>query len=106
MWLWDMLRTLFEEMWTGLVSLLTLSLHLPCEMQDVIGAWSVVPLLGKRDSRFRANALLIDDKTVAKMGHPNLLWGRPRPPAVQNGQIVLKLSNRMRTLIIYREEPR
>jgi hypothetical protein len=31
-------------------------------------------------SRIRANAHLIDDETVAKMGHPNLLWVRPGPP--------------------------
>jgi hypothetical protein len=28
-------------------------------------------------SRFRAKAHLSDDETVAKMGHPDLLWVRP-----------------------------
>src|SRR6266851_143349 len=36
---------------------------------------------GGNGSRFCANAHLNDDETVAKMGHPNLLWARPGPPA-------------------------
>ncbi len=35
----------------------------------------------------RQDAHLIDDETVAKMGHPNSSWVRPGPP-VQNCQIV------------------
>jgi hypothetical protein len=43
--------------------------------------WGILSLGREDGSRFRANAHLSDDETVAKMGHPNLFWVRPEPPA-------------------------
>jgi hypothetical protein len=57
--------------------------YLLCEMQDVVGGWSVVRLLEEERFARGANAHLIDDETVAKMGHPILLWVRPGPPVTQ-----------------------
>jgi hypothetical protein len=82
MWLWDMLGTRFEGNVDGLWFLFKRYLsHLLCEMQDVVGGRSVVPLQGKERFARSANAHLSDDETVAKMGHPNVLWVRPGPPA-------------------------
>jgi hypothetical protein len=58
-----------------LIPLLTLSLHLLCEMQDVVGVWSVVLLVREESFARCANAHLRDDEAVAKMGHPNLFEG-------------------------------
>ena len=41
----------------------------------------------------RKMAHLSDDKTVAKMGHPDLLWVRPGPPA-RTSKVKRRLSDK------------
>jgi len=51
----------------------------------LLDGWSVVRLLEEERFARSANAHLIDDETVAKMGRPDLLWVRPGPPAHEWG---------------------